>query len=108
MSGAVYPVEKVRLFCKIFFSWDSEDVITGSVWGEIAYSFTSLFTTHAGFTISYTDGFGYSAIAGCKLTFNENMNLKYFFQYLGNIIEYLDKPEEKNGIANGIILDIRF
>ncbi|MBN2533464.1 MAG: hypothetical protein JXB88_11250 [Spirochaetales bacterium] len=108
MSGAIYPVDQLRLFCKIFFSWDSEDVITGSVWGEAAYSFTSLFMAHAGFTISYTDGFGYSVIGGCKFTFSEAFTLKYFIQYLGDIIEYLDTPVERNGIANGIIADIRF
>jgi hypothetical protein len=108
MSGAIFPVDKVRLFCKIFFSWDSEDVISGSVWGEIAYSFTTLFTAHAGFTISYTEGFGYSAITGFKLKFSDDFTIKYFFQYMGNVLEYLDAPEIKNGIANGIIADIRF
>jgi hypothetical protein len=108
MNGAIFPVDTIRIFCKIFFSWDSEDVISGSVWGELGYTFTPLFTAHAGFTVSYTDGFGYSAIGGCLFNFTDTIKLKYFFQYLGSIIEYLDRPEEKNGIANGFILDVRF
>lgn len=108
ISGAIYPVDQVRLFCKLFFSWDSEDVISGSVWGEIAYTFTSLFTVHTGFTLSYNEGLGYSGIVGCKLTFHENFSVKYFFQYLDNILKYYDVPDKKTGIVNGIIVDWRF
>lgn len=111
MSGAIYPVDRVRLFCKIFFCWgniDNKDKISGSVWGEVAYTFTSLFTLHTGFTVSYSDVLGYSAIAGCKLRFSDNFNIKYFFQYFDSVIEYRDAPEVKEGIANGIIVDIRF
>ena len=108
ISGVMYPVPKLRLFSKLFFSWDRENVITGSVWGEASWEFTPVFIAHSGFTVSYANGFGYSLIAGFKLVFTKKNSLKYFIRYLSDTIEYLDEPRMNQGIANGLILDIRF
>lgn len=108
VSAAIYPVSQLRLFSKLFFSSDRYEEVSGSLWSEIGWKFTSLFAAHAGFTISYTDEFGFSVIGGCTWTFTKKISLKYFFEYLSNRIEYTDKPTIRNGIGNGLILDIRF
>jgi hypothetical protein len=108
ISGAICPIPQLRLFTKLFFSIDKDQAMTGSVWGDVAWSFTSLFAANAGFTLSYADDFGYSVIAGMKLSFSENISLKYQFQFLSDTIQYLETPQTKVGIENGLILDIRF
>jgi hypothetical protein len=108
VSGAITPLPQLRLFSKLFFSWDRYEEVSGSMWSEARWSFTPLFAAQAGFTISYTDAFGYSLITGFTFSFTKNISLKYIFQYLSNTVVYNDVPEEKNGIGNGLIFDIRF
>jgi hypothetical protein len=108
ISGAITPLPQLRLFSKLFFSWDQDEKVSGSLWSEARWSFTPLFAAQAGFTISYTDAFGYSIITGFTFSFTRKISLKYFFQYLSNTVVYGDAPEEKNGIGNGLIFDIRF
>jgi hypothetical protein len=108
ISGAITPLPQLRIFSKLFFSWDRYEEVSGSLWSEVSWAFTSLFSANAGFTISYTEGFGYSIISGCKFDFTKKISLKYFFQYLSDTVVYNETPQKKTGIGNGLIFDIRF
>jgi hypothetical protein len=107
-SGKFHPVPALGLFGKAFISIDSATVVTNSFWGEADYAFSSRFTANAGFTISRADAFGFSLIAGAKVSFTPAVSLQYTLQYLSDTVTYLAEPQPRSGISNGLILDWKF
>ncbi len=108
ISGKFHPLPALGLFGKFFLSIDSGAVLTESFWGEADYRFSPMFRARAGFTVSKADTFGYSLIAGVDFFFCPTVALKYSFQYLSDTVEYLTSPQPRSGIANALILDLRF
>jgi hypothetical protein len=108
ISGKFHPLPALGLFGKFFLSIDSDAVLTEAFWGEADYRFSPLFRARAGFTVSRADTVGYSLIAGLDFFFRPTIALKYSFQYLSDTVEYLTSPQPRSGIANALILDLRF
>ena len=108
ISGKFHPLPALGIFGKFFLSIDSDAVLTEAFWGEADYRFSPLFRARAGFTVSKADTFGYSLIAGVDFFFRPTAALKYTFQYLSDTVEYLTSPQARSGIANALILDLRF
>jgi hypothetical protein len=107
-SGKFHPISALGLFGKAFISIDSDTVVTNSFWGEADYAFSSRITANAGFTLSRADAFGYSLIAGLKVTFTPKVSPQYSLQYLSDTITYLAAPQPRSGISNGLVLDWKF
>ena len=107
-SGKFHPVPALGLFGKVFLSIDSAGVVTNSFWGEADYAFSPVFQASVGFTVSRAEAFGYSLIAGAKISFTPKISLKYSLQYLSDTISYLAAPQPRSGISNGLILDWKF
>ncbi len=108
ISGKFHPLPALGLFGKFFLSIDRDAVLTESFWGEADYRFSPLFGVRAGFTVSKADAFGYSMIIGADFFLRPTVALKYTFQYLSDTVEYLTSPQPRSGIANALILDLRF
>jgi hypothetical protein len=107
-SGKFHPIPALGLFGKAFISIDSKTVVTNSFWGEADYAFSSRVTANAGFTLSRAEAFGYSLIAGLKISFTPQVSLQYTLQYLSDTISYLAAPQPRSGISNGLVLDWKF
>jgi hypothetical protein len=108
VSGKFHPVPALGLFGKAFFSIDSDGVVTNSFWGEADWTFSPKFAAHAGFTLSRAEAFGFSLIAGLKVSFSPKLSLQYSLQYLSDTITYLAAPQPRSGISNGLMLDWKF
>jgi hypothetical protein len=108
VSGKFHPLPALGLFGKFFLSIDSEEALTQSFWGEADWRFSPLLAARAGFTVSRASAFGYSLIAGVDFFFRPAWSLRYTFQYLSDTIEYLTAPQPYSGIANTLVLDVRF
>jgi hypothetical protein len=107
-SGKFHPVPALGLFGKAFISIDSDAVVTNSFWGEADYAFSSRVTANAGFTLSRAEAFGYSLLAGLKISFRPQVSLQYTLQYLSDTVTYLTEPQPRSGISNGLVLDWKF
>lgn len=107
-SGKFHPVPALGLFGKAFISIDSDAVVTNSFWGEADYAISPRLTANAGFTVSRADAFGYSLIAGIKVSFTPNVSLQYSLQYLSDSVTYLYEVQPRSGISNGLVLDWKF
>jgi hypothetical protein len=107
-SGKFHPIPALGLFGKAFISIDSDTVVTNSFWGEADYAFSSRLTANAGFTVSRADAFGFSLIAGLKISFTPKVSLQYSLQYLSDTVTYLAEPQPRSGISNGLVLDWKF
>jgi hypothetical protein len=108
MSWRIRVIEPLSLFSKLFLSVDSDREMTGSVWGEADYQLSPVVNARGGFTVSYADGLGYSVIGGVTLSFTRDIVLKYSVSYLGETVEYLARPETRQGFENALILDVKF
>jgi len=108
VSGKFHPLPALGLFGKFFLSIDSEAVLTESFWGQADWRFSPLLTARAGFTVSKARAFGYSLAAGLDFSFRPAWSLRYSFQYLSDTVEYLSSPQPHSGIANTLVLDVRF
>jgi len=107
-SGKFHPVPALGLFGKAFISIDSAGVVTNSFWGEADYTFSPTFQANVGFTVSRAEAFGYSLIAGARVSFTAKLSLQYSLQYLSDTVSYLAAPQPRSGISNGLILDWKF
>ena len=108
VSGKFHPFTALGLFGKFFLSIDSAGVVTESFWGEADYAFSPLLRARAGFTVSRAEAFGYSVIAGIDLSFSAAFALKYSLQYLADSVEYMASPQQRSGIVNALLIDVRF
>jgi hypothetical protein len=107
-SGKFHPVPSLGLFGKAFISIDKAGVVTNSFWGEADYMFSARFTANVGFTVSRAEAFGYSLIAGVKVSFSPAIALQYSLQYLSDTVTYLAAPQPRSGVSNGLVLDWKF
>jgi hypothetical protein len=108
VSGRFHLIPPLALFGKFFISIDSVSMVTESFWGEAEYAISSLLAAKVGVTASHASDFGWSAIAGVNFTFSPAVTLKYSFQYLAATVEYLDTPQQRDGVSNTFIVDVNF
>ncbi len=108
VSGRFRPIPALGLFGKFFLSVDRDSEVTESFWGEADYLISRLLTARAGFTVSRASNFGWSLIAGMNFSFTPDLVLKYSFEYLADTVEYVDTPQQSNGVSNALILDVKF
>ena len=107
LGGKFHPVDALGLFGKVFVAVDGDEV-SGSFWGEADWRVTPAIAVRAGGTMGYSGGFGWSAIAGVNVAITPRVLLKYTFKYLAEPVDALPGAPVKNGIENGIVLDVRF
>ena len=108
VSGKIQPLTWLSFFAKIFLSWNSAEVFSGSCWGELAWMPDPNITIRTGFTAGWSSGWGYSAIAGLNLRFSPSVLFKYTFQFLANAVDLSAVPRREYGIGNGVFLDVKF
>ncbi|MBN1647188.1 MAG: hypothetical protein JW874_04075 [Spirochaetales bacterium] len=108
MGGKFNLVSWLSLLNKIFLSWDSDEVFSGSYWGEFEWALSRGFTLRTGGTFTFSSNPGFSVIAGANIHIGTSVVLKYYFKYLSNEMNYIDTPERKDGIENSLYFDIRF
>jgi hypothetical protein len=116
IGGKAHIVPALGMFGEFFFSYDSAGNSTGAFWGEADYQLGSVVDLLAGFTLTFSlgnlanpnssKGLGYSIIAGATITFTQNLDLKYKFSYLSNVVQYQGMaPAASTGIENLLSLD---
>ncbi len=71
-------------------------------------AFLAVFIVLLSATVSRAEAFGHSVIAGVKVSFTPNISLQYSLQYLSDTVAYLEQPQPRSGIFNGLILDWKF
>ena len=108
LGGKFHPVSALGLFGKVFVAVDSDGQAAGSFWGEADWSVTPAIALRAGGTMGYTGEFGWSAIAGVNVAITPRVLLKYTFKYLAEPPAGLPGETVRNGIENGLVLDVRF
>lgn len=106
-GGKFHPFPALGLFGKAFITFDSSGQASGSFWGEGDWTLSRLIALHAGWTMGYSGNFGWSAIAGINFSFTPKVVLKYFFRYLAEPVENVPGAPVKNGIENGLVLDVK-
>jgi len=108
VGGKFRAVDWLAVFNKIFLSWDNQNFFSGSYWAELEWIINPSFFLRTGATLSWADFFGYSILAGMEIAFTPSVRLKYSFQFMSTTIDNMTQPVEKYGIANNLLLDIRF
>jgi len=108
LGGKFHPVPALGLFGKVFVAVDSDGQAAGSFWGEADWSVTPAIALRAGGTLGYTGEFGWSVIAGVNVAITPKVLLKYTFKYLAEPPAGLPGEPVRNGIENGLVLDVRF
>ncbi len=109
VGGKFLLAEWLGFMNKIFLSWDNMNVFSGSYWGELEWNINTNFTIRTGGTVGWTEEISYSILAGVSIRFSPDVFLKYHFKYLANNPDYSGgTPVKKEGIENGVFLDIRF
>ena len=118
VSGRVRASDRLGLFAKLFMSWDSDDTVTSSLWGQADYRISPAVTLKGGFTVAYGQlpgynpgeegGWGYSLISGVDLSLRRNLLLKYSLSYLADPPALQKAREGRRGIQNALSLDVRF
>jgi hypothetical protein len=108
LGGKFHPVAALGLFGKVFVTVDSDGDVSGSFWGEADWSVTPAIALRAGGTMGYSGEFGWSAIAGVNVAITPRVLLKYTFKYLAEPVDALPGEPVRNGIENGLVLDVRF
>jgi hypothetical protein len=107
LGGKFHPVDVLGLFGKVFVAVNRED-ISGSFWGEADWRVTPAVTVRAGGTMGYSGAFGWSGIAGVNVAITPRVLLKYTFKFLAEPADGLPGSPVKNGVENGLVLDVRF
>lgn len=111
-SGKYYIMPKLSLWGKYFLSIDSDDTLNHAYWFETEYLiYKPWLKIKAGFTRGNRlfenefdrEGRGkfYSLLGGLSFQINQDINIKYIFEYLDKITYYSE-------IKNIFIVDIRF
>jgi hypothetical protein len=108
VSGELIILERLSLFGKVFMSVDNANQIAESFWGEAGWSFSPEVKLRTGFTLSYLDRLGYSALCGIDLHFGKGFLIKYTFSFLANTIRENSNSMDGYGIENVLICDIQF
>jgi hypothetical protein len=108
LGGKFHPIPALGLFGKVFLAIDSEGASSGSFWGEADWSVTRVIALRAGGTMGCSGQFVWSAIAGVNVAITQEMLLKYTFKYFDEPIDGRRGSPVKNGIENGLVLDVRF
>ncbi len=108
LGGKFHPISALGLFGKVFVAVDRDGQASGSFWGEADWSVTPSIALRAGGTMGYSGEFGWSAIAGINVAITPKVLLKYTFKYLAEPVDSLPGSPVKNGVENGLVLDVRF
>jgi hypothetical protein len=108
LGGKFHPIPALGLFGKVFVAIDRDGQASGSFWGEADWSATPSIALRAGGTMGYSGEFGWSAIAGINVAITPKVLLKYTFKYLAEPIDSLPGSPVRNGVENGLVLDVRF
>jgi hypothetical protein len=108
LGGKFHPISALGLFGKAFVAIDRDGQASGSFWGEADWSVTPSIALRAGGTMGYAGEFGWSAIAGINVAITPKVLLKYTFKYLAEPVDGLPGSPVKNGVENGLVLDVRF
>jgi hypothetical protein len=108
LGGKFHPIPALGLFGKVFVAIDSGRNVSGSFWGEADWSVTPSIALRAGGTMGYSGEFVWSAIAGINVAITPKVLLKYTFKYLAEPADSLPGSPVKNGVENGLVLDVRF
>ena len=108
LGGKFHPIPVLGLFGKVFVTIDRDGQASGSFWGEADWSVTPSIALRAGGTMGYSGEIGWSAIAGVNVAITPKVLLKYTFKYLAEPIDSLPGAPVKNGVENGLVLDVRF
>lgn len=108
LGGKFHPVDALGLFGKAFVAVDGDGGVSGSFWGEADWRVTPAITVRAGGTMGWSGGLGWSAIAGVNVAITPSVLLKYTFKYLAEPVDAAPSSPVRNGVENGIVLDVRF
>jgi hypothetical protein len=108
LGGRFHPVPALGLFGKLFVAVDTGGLASGSFWGEADWSVTPAIALRAGGTLGSNGEFGWSAIAGVNVAITPKVLLKYTFKYLAEPPEGPPGQPVRNGVENGLVLDVRF
>jgi hypothetical protein len=110
LGGKFHPIPPLGLFGKVFVAVDRDRQVSGSFWGEADWTVTRVLALRAGVTMGSTSTgeLGWSAIGGVNLSFTPKVILKYTFKYLAEPPENEWTSTVKEGIENGLVLDVRF
>jgi hypothetical protein len=108
LGGKFHPIPALGLFGKAFVAIDWDGQASGSFWGEADWSVSPAIALRAGGTMGYSGEFGWSAIAGANVALTPKVLLKYTFKYLADPVDTLPGSPVKNGVENGLVLDVRF
>lgn len=108
LGGKFHPIPTLGLFGKVFVAIDRDGQVCGSFWGEADWSVTPVIALRAGGTMGTSGEFGWSAIAGVNVALTPKVLLKYTFKYLAEPPDSLPGSPVRNGIDNGLVLDVRF
>jgi hypothetical protein len=108
LGGKFHPVSALGLFGKAFVTVDRDGQASGSFWGEADWSVSRLIALRAGGTMGYSGQFVWSVLAGVNVTFSPKVLLKYNFKYLAEPVDGRPGAPIKNGLENGLVLDVRF
>jgi hypothetical protein len=108
LGGKFHPVAALGLFGKAFVAVDRYGEASGSFWGEADWSVSRVIALRAGGTMGYSSGFAWSAILGLNATITPKVLLKYTFKYLAEPIDSMPGSPIRNGIENGLVVDVRF
>jgi len=110
LGGSFHILPQLGVFGDFFLAYspDTSTRITGAFWGETDYAFTDIFTMRAGFTMSFSQSLGLTAILGADFNLTPRVALKYKVSYLYNAVQYfsISVPTTSNqGIENLLTLD---
>ncbi len=108
LGGKFHPVDALGLFGKVFVAVDRDGGVSGSFWGEADWKVIPAISVRAGGTMGYAGEFVWSAIAGVNVAITPSVLLKYTFKYLAEPLDGLPGAPVRNGVENGIVLDVRF
>jgi hypothetical protein len=108
LGGKFHPVPALGLFGKVFVAIDSSVKASGSFWGEADWSVTPVIALRMGGTMGYSGEFGWSAIAGVDVAITPRVLLKYTLKYLAEPLDGPPGSPVKDGVENGLVLDVRF
>ncbi len=112
LGGRFHVLPRLGAFGDFFLAYSqgtgSPTPITGAFWGEADYAFSDLFTLRGGFTMSFSQSLGLTAILGADFNFTPRVSLQYKVSYLYNAVQYFSTgvpTTTSQGIENLLSLD---
>ena len=108
LGGKFHPIPSLGLFGKAFVAVDQDGQASGSFWGEADWTVSRVIALRAGGTMGYSGQFVWSVLAGVNAAFTPKVLLKYNFKYLAEPLDDRPGAPIKEGVENGLVLDVRF